>query len=148
MYQLTDGVAVYGQHEDAPSNGVVLVPHEVAAYPWWSESTRRVIDSMPDLAGKDVLDFGCGASAILGLVAVKVKGAATLTSVEEVAQYASIAEQQIAANGLNPDVRPAIESGRWDFALANVGDAALVGYVSTFADHGIGSDKDGSLIEW
>jgi len=148
VYHLTDRVAVYGEHEDAPDSGVVLVPHSVGAYPWWSEPTRDVLEATPDLAGLDVLDFGCGASAILSLAAIKVFGAATVTSVEYVPEFAEVALRQLEANGINPDVRASVDDGRWDFAFANLGDAALVGEVSRYATHGIGSDRDGGVIRW
>lgn len=150
MFELTTRVRVYGVHEDAPDDGVVLEPYEVAAYPWWSETTRAVLEWMADanLAGARVLDFGCGGSAILALAAARVFGARSVECVENDERLVPIARRQLAANGIRRTVFRSVDAGKWDVALANVGDAHLVGEVSRLAKRGCGTDRDGSLITW
>lgn len=142
-------VAVYGEHEADPGGlSVLILPHAIpGAYPWWSESTASVIESLrpEDVAGKKVLDFGCGASAILALVMAKM--GATVTACEIHPIYAAEAERQIAANDFSIPVKAKV-TGKFDFAVANVGDAVLVGQVSRLAKHGIGTDQQGELIRW
>ena len=106
-----------------------------------------VIEAMveADLGGKRVLDFGCGASAILSLVASEL--GADVVACEIHPAYAAEAKRQIAANELDIPV-VATASGSFDFAVANVGDAHLVGEVSKLATHGVGTDSEGELIRW
>ena len=84
---------VYGEHEDDPGGlSIKIVPYaHHAAYPWWSEPTRDVIAAMDELPikGATVLDFGCGASAILALVARKMGATLVLDARSE-----SIADAQ------------------------------------------------------
>ena len=54
-------------------------------------------------------------------------------------------QQQIRANGYVPRVDDGFS---YDFILANVGDAALVGEISNRSEHGIGTDKEGQVIRW
>jgi predicted nicotinamide N-methyase len=136
---------VVGEHEEGP--GIRLLPHTHGdAYPWWSESTRNVLDALrpEDVAGKRVLDFGCGASAILGLAAASL-GAALVAYAESHPALWAIAQRQIEANGW-PVV--ADDGGTADFILANLGDAVAVGELSRRSLHGLGTDKEGQVIRW
>ena len=135
---------VLGEHEDG--DGVRLLPHTHGnAYPWWSESTRNVLEALTeaDVKGKRVLDYGAGASAILGLCAASL--GAHVDYAETDGELMAIAERQIKANGhaANRDT-----GKRYDFVLANLGDAEAVGKVSKRAPHGLGTDKDGAVIRW
>jgi ribosomal protein L11 methylase PrmA len=149
MYQLGP-LVVIGQDEAAPDGWWVrLLPLvHVLSYPWWSDATEAVLAELAavDLDGKAVLDFGCGDSAILS-IAVAKRGA-TPHPVEINPEFVEIAQQQLAANGIDVLVSQAAALAHYDFALANVGDAELVGKVSLLADHGIGTDRDGNLIKW
>lgn len=151
MYQLTERVAVYGLGEPKDGPGIVIVPHESnAVYPWWSESTQTVLREMENLPleGASVLDFGCGSAAILGLAAVLIFGAARADFIDNRRVVADFADKALLANGQDGPVLAAPPQGHWDFAFANVGDAALVGEVSLLATHGIGTGKEGDLIQW
>lgn len=149
MYQLGP-VAVYGEQETDPGGlSVRLLPYEgLGAYPWWSAETQKMIGAMQDLPikGADVLDFGCGAFAILALTAAKM-GAKSVVACEIHPEHAMEATRQIAANELPIAVVSQAE-GKFDIALANVGDAVLIGQVSRLAKHGIGIDKDGEIVSW
>lgn len=143
MFQIGQ-FTILGEHEGG--EGIRLLPHTHGnAYPWWSESTRNVLAALTaaDVAGKRVLDFGCGASAILGLCAASL--GASVSYAERDTELWGIAREQIIANGLTPVED---DGGRYDFILANIGDAVAVGEVSTRSDHGIGTDNDGSVIRW
>lgn len=57
--------AVLADGEECPDGflAIRMSPHShYAAYPWWSEPTRAVLEAMPEAIspGMDVLDFGCG----------------------------------------------------------------------------------------
>lgn len=149
MYQLGP-VAVYGEHEDDPGGLSVRIASYVSpgAYPWWSESTQAVLEAMTDLpvAGARVLDFGCGASAVLAITAAKM-GAKEVIACEIHPEYAAIARRQIEANGLDIPV-VAEAKGKFDIAVANIGDAVLAGQVSKLAKHGVATDKEGGIISW
>lgn len=151
MYEI-GAFAVIGAHETEPDGfmPIRLLPHvHPNAHPWWSESTQAVLGAMVadgvDLAGKRVLDFGCGASAILAIAAARL--GADVTAVEIHPELAALARQQIAANGLRLEVLAATDEA-FDFALVNVGDAGLVGRISNQATHGVGTDAGGGLVTW
>lgn len=149
MYQL-GSVKVYGAHEKDPGGwSVKLLPYaHPAAYGWWNVTTRQMLEvlSVKDVKGKKVLDFGCGASAILAIAAAK-GGAKSVTACEIHPELADIARQQIEANGLDIPVVPAVDS-EFDFVLANIGDAHLAGNLSRMGKHGIATGHGGELIRW
>lgn len=149
MYQLGP-VAVYGEHEEDPGGLSVRIAPYVSpgSYPWWSESTQAMLVAMTDLpiTGARVLDFGCGASAILAIAAARM-GAKEVIACEIHPEYAAIARRQIEANGLDIPV-VAKTKDRFDIAVANIGDAVLAGQVSKMAKHGIATDKEGNIISW
>ena len=136
---------ILGEHEQG--EGIHLLPHTHGnAYPWWSESTRNVLEALTaaDVAGKRVLDFGCGASAILGLCAASL-GAKSVDYAEQDAELWAIAKNIVRRNSHAPSP----DTGkRYDFILANLGDAEQVGKVSVRSEHGIGTDRDGAVIRW
>jgi len=136
---------IIGEHEEG--EGIRLLPHTHGnAYPWWSESTRNVLESLTveDVKGKRVLDFGCGASAILGLAAASLS-AKSVDYAERDVELWAIAKTIVRRNAHSPSP----DTGkRYDFILANLGDAEQVGKVSVRSEHGIGTDKDGAVIRW
>lgn len=134
---------------DEEEEGIRLVPHTHGdAYPWWSDTTKRVLEVLlpDDVMGKTVVDFGCGASAILGLAA-NWQDAASVTFVENHAELAQIAQQQLEANGISGKVLAETHDS-YDFMLANLGNALDVGEASKLAAHGIGTDEQGEVIRW
>lgn len=144
MFQL-GRFTVFGEHEEG--EGIRLLPHTHGnAYPWWSESTRNVLEALTeaDVAGKRVLDLGCGASAILALAMAQL-GAASVAIAERDPELMAIAQSQLAANRLPVLVD---DGGVYDFIVANLGDALAVGEISTRSQHGIGTDRDGGIIRW
>jgi len=155
LYELGP-IVVIGEDEPDVPNGVRLLPiQHHAAYPWWSAPTSAILEVM-DVAGKTVIDFGCGASAILAIAAARL-GASRVVAVEIQPELAEIARLNIAANRLDIPVLPAIEGeadymvanlGEADYMVANLGDATLVGQASVYAGHGIGTDKAGELVRW
>lgn len=150
MYEI-GRFTVVGEGESAPagSPSIRLIPYaHYAAYPWWSTTTQAVLEALPELvhAGARVLDFGCGASAIVSIAIAELD--ATPYPVEVHPELASIAQRQLAANGLTMAVLAEPLAVPYDVAVANVGDAELVGRVSKLAAHGIGTDRDGNLIRW
>ena len=139
-------IVVIGAAEPDVPNGVRLLPiQHHAAYHWWSAPTKAVIEAM-DVTGKSVIDFGCGASAILAIAAARL-GASSVVAVEIHPELAEIARQNIAGNGLDIPVLADIE-GSAEYMVANLGDAQAVGAASVYAEHGIGTDRDGELVRW
>lgn len=131
MYEV-GSLAVYGEHEPHPAEwpAVRLVPYvHPGAYPWFSASTQAVLRRMAtmDLSGRTVLDFGCGASAILALAAARL-GASRVVACDHAADQLPIATSQVEANGLTGVIEVVAEDpgGDFDVILANVGDAALL----------------------
>ncbi len=149
MYQIGN-LTVYGEHEEDPGGlSVKIVPYaHHAAYAWWSESTRDVLAAMDDLLikGATVLDFGCGASAILALAA-KAMGAKRVVACEISPEMAGIAMLQINANDTKIKVVP-LDDEKYDVILANVGDEELVAELMKRSTHGIGTRQDGTLLKW
>ncbi len=146
MYEI-GRFAVIGEHEPEPVGflPIRLRPlNHHAAYPWWSETTQAMLRELPDLVtpGMRVLDFGCGATAILSLAVIAL--GAMPYPVEIHPEIAALAGEQLG----EPPVPASPTLSAYDFALANVGDAALVGEVSRLAPHGLGTDKDGELVRW
>lgn len=142
---------VIGEDEPAPAGSlpIRLLPLvHYAAYPWWSQTTADVLEAMGhlDLSGKAVLDFGCGASAILSIAVAALGG--TPYPVEIHPDLAVLARQQLDANDVSAPVMTEPPAVPFDFAVVNVGDAVLVGIVSKLAPHGIGTAQDGALIQW
>jgi len=144
--------AIYGEHEIEPTGkvGIRLMPHSHhAAYPWWSLSTQSVLARLErlDLTGKSVLDFGCGASCILGLAAARLGG--VVTAVEIHPELADIAQRQAEANPtLDVTVRADDPGGMFDVILANVGDAELLdGLVDRAREHFIGTARKRNLLQ-
>lgn len=151
-YQLTDRVTVAGLHEQAGKGIVRLVPTEVPHYAWWNEATRSVLDEMARHIApgyeQRVLDFGA-ATGILGLAASVVFGAVHVQFIESVIPLQELCEQNARLNNLPSfAVSGRWPDGRFDFAVANVGDSELVQYVRKRVPHGIGTSKDGGLIRW
>lgn len=149
MYEI-GRVVVLAEGEEAPTGtlGIHITPYaHHAAYPWWSESTRLVLGRLQrlDLAGKTVLDFGCGASCILGLAAARM--GATVTAIDYQPELAEIAARQAAAN---PDLAVTVQvddpGGVFDVILANVGDADLLdALVDRAREHFIGTARSRRL---
>ncbi len=145
MYQIGERFAVIGEGETEPEGLVPirLLPHfHHSAYPWWSESTAAVLAALPDdLSGKTVLDFGCGASCILGLAAHAL--GADVTALDHHPEIAEIARRQ--ADGRFPVLM--LDNGHdYDVILANIGDAHTVGTLASRAGLLIGTSKDGDLV--
>lgn len=138
---------VIGEREAMPQGlAIRLLPHEHhAAFPWWSPTTQAVLVALgaEDIVGKRVLDFGCGASAILGLAASALGG--RVSYAEHMPELWAIAVTNIAANGLDPTQD---DGGRHEFILANLGDAYAVGQLAQRAPHGLGTDAEGQVIRW
>ena len=140
------GFTIYGTHEDDPGGlSVMLRPHAYG-YPFWSESTRRVLEAMRDLPieGASVLDFGCGSSVILGLAAAKL-GAREVVAVEHSPRI--LPQAKIQVEGRDIEVLESTDK-TFDIILANVGDAELVGRLSKQSGLGVGTSKDGNLLPW
>ena len=138
-----------GEKPPARSLGLTLLPFtDSAPHPWWSADTRALLEELPSLVtpGMRVLDFGCGAWAVLSLAVARL--GATPFPVEINSELARHAEACLAANGLECPVPPAPDQERYDYAIANVGDAPLVEAVAALAEHGIGTARDGSTIRW
>ena len=144
MYEI-GRFAVIGQDEPEPDDliSIRLLPHfHPSAYAWWNESTAAVLDALPyDLTGKTVLDFGCGASCILGLAAHALGG--DVTALDRHPEIAEVARQQTG------DRFPVLieDDGRdYDVILANIGDAHTVGTLANRAGLLIGTSKEGDLL--
>lgn len=148
MYR-AGAIAVIGGAETPPNGAWLrLIPYaHPLAYPWWSPTTRAVLEALTrgDVEGRTVLDYGCGASAILGLAAYAF-GASCVHFAECKPDLLAIAEQQIKANGQKPRLDD--ETLYYDFALANLGDAFAIGILSKRTAHGLGTDKEGRVIRW
>lgn len=146
-------VTIIGEHETGPKDAIKLLPFpfDHHFFRWWSDTTRDVLIAMgeTDLRGLHVLDFGCGASAILAMAAVRM-GAAKVTALDQIPSLIAEARRQLKANNLDKKVQLVIarEPMPCDFLIANVGEALLAGKVSTAAPHGIATDNDGNLIRW
>jgi len=150
MYELTYRFAAVSPGEPAGEHlPVVITPYShPIGYPWWSASTRAVLGMLPELIdpGDRVLDFGCGPAAILAVAAARLR--ATVVALEAHPELAAIARQQIEANGLDIPVIEADDGLPYDVILANIGDAVLVGTLSTRSPRGVGSDSEDGLIVW
>jgi ribosomal protein L11 methyltransferase len=143
---------IYGEHEEDPGGlSIKIIPHSHhAAYGWWNESTRKVLEAMVDLPikGATVLDFGCGASAILALAAHKL-GAKRVVACEVHPEIATIAKRQIQANSARIKVWPEDDGEtEYDVIIANIGDAELAGRLSRRSKRGIGTSQEGDLLSW
>jgi ribosomal protein L11 methylase PrmA len=135
---------IYGEHEEDPGGlSIKIIP----AYGWWNESTRKVLEAMVDLPikGATVLDFGCGASAILALAAKRL-GAKKVVACEHDKKQAKVAREQL--KGMRVSVIEEDDGEKYDIILANVGDAEFVGRLSKRSKHGVGTSKDGDLLSW
>lgn len=137
---------------EEPESGeypIRLLPHVHGnAFPFWSESTSNILDALTveDVKGKRVLDFGAGASGILGIAAWKL-GAKHIDFVERDRELAPILTAQAAANKLTSRIMFSTTE-HYDFALVNLGNAVEVGKVSQLAEHGIGTDEQGEVLRW
>lgn len=125
MYQLTDRFAAVAPGEETDLAGIVIIPHfHPSAYPWWSGETVKVLTAMEgfNFEGMDVLDFGCGASAVLSIAAARM-GAASVVALEIHPELAEIAQSQVDANGLGDVIKinPADAPWSYDIVLANLG---------------------------
>jgi ribosomal protein L11 methyltransferase len=150
-YQLTEEVTVRGLHEGEADGQVSIVPFESnAGYLWTHAATVACLEHLAtaDVEGKTVLDFGCGHAAILGLASARVFGAGRVTFVENDPRVRETSARSLEINGLPPKVLKHMPRGHWDYALANVGDVALVDRVKAKSAHGVGTRRDGSLITW
>ena len=141
-----------GEHEPEPEGAFVRLlpfPFDAHFFPWWSAETRSVLEAMAgvDLRGKHVVDFGCGASAILALAAGRL-GAGQVTAIDRQPSLVAEARRQVAANMAAVNVVLGTEPVECDFLVANVGDAVLAGVASRYAPHGIATDNEGGLIQW
>lgn len=146
MYEI-GRFAVIGEHEPEPIGflPIRILPHShYMAFPWWDDTTKAVLEVMAEdvKPGMRVLDFGCGASAILSLAA-KALGA-TPYPVEIHPEIAMLASAQV--QGVMVLTHPG--ESEYDYVVANVGDAVLVGEVSNLAPHGVGTDAAGELVRW
>lgn len=124
---------------------IVMVPHyHQAAFPWWDQSTANVLGTLPDdLTGKRVLDYGCGASAILAIAAARL-GASDVRAVEIHPELAALARANIEANGL-PIVLEDDDGSSYDLILANIGDEDAVKALRSRGTV-IGTNRDGDLV--
>ncbi len=149
MYEIGN-FTVFGEHEDDPEGlSIKIIPYSHnTAYDWWNESTKNVLDEMSDLSirGAKVLDFGCGASAILAIAAKKM-GAAEVVACEINPELLKIAQKQIDANGGEIELIQYDDDREYDIILANIGSIEEVEKLSIRAKKIIGTDKDGNLIE-
>jgi ribosomal protein L11 methylase PrmA len=132
------GFKIRGEHEKG--DGILLLANELtySAHPWWHISTRRCLEALTeaDVKGKRVLDFGCGAAPILGLAASSL-GAREVAYAEKIPALWEHAKKTIEANDLPPLED---DGGTYDFILANIGDAYLLGQISKRSTHGIGTE--------
>lgn len=148
-------VTVIGEDEETPSEGVVIrfLPFPASAhfFPWWDVTTVACLEELAarDLTGLHVVDFGCGATAILAMAALYF-GAAKVTAVEKMPDLVEEARRQIEANGLSGDIEVILakEAPPCDLMVANLGDAVLVGQHSPSSPHGFGTDSEGGLVAW
>jgi ribosomal protein L11 methylase PrmA len=156
-YKLTDRVTVRGVHEPASAGDIAIAPFASnSGYLWTNPTTIACLEALAvaDVARRRVLDFGCGPAAILGLAALLVHRADSCVFVENLPSIHEAARRTIVANGLAPGrtallARLAeVPGAPFAFALANVGDEALVEHVRKLAEHGVGTRRDGELIRW
>lgn len=150
MYEIGQ-FAVIGEHERAIADRLCIrlmpITH-MQGFPWWDRSTQDVMLRMPDLIapGMRVLDFGCGSSAILAVAAHQL--GAEVDAVEVHDELRQIAQLHLDTNDVPTTVTAEIVGDRYDVVLANVGDALLVGVVSRYGDHGVGTAADSEVIIW
>lgn len=146
-------VTVIGEGEaEAPGRWVRLLPArwDLHYYPWWKSTTVECIENIPDCTGKTVIDFGCGATAIIALAAARM-GASRVIAIDRQASLIEEAKRQVEANDLSAVVECIVATEpteQVDYMIANVGDAVLVGEVSRWAAHGHGTDHDGNILRW
>lgn len=123
-------LTVAPSHAAGGLTGTVLRMDSGGAFGTGSHPTTRLclawLASLP-LAGRSVLDFGCG-SGILA-IAAKLLGAGSVTAVDHDPQALAVARRNGARNGVALDLaaRDTFEpGGRFDFVIANIVAGTLV----------------------
>jgi 16S rRNA (guanine1207-N2)-methyltransferase len=87
------------------------------------EGSRLLLDHLPELEGKDILDFGCG-SGVIGLVAAR-RGAASVDLIDISLSAVAAARENIRLNGTQnavafpSDVLEAVSERSYDLILSN-----------------------------
>lgn len=148
MYKIGDFI-IYGEHENDPEGlSIRIKPYSIgAAYPWWSETTQKVLKVMQELSikGATVLDLGCGASTILAQAAKKLD-AKSVVACEHDKKQLIIAEKQV--EGMDIKVILKDDNKNYDIIIANIGDSEFFEDLNKRSKHGICTSKEGDLLRW
>lgn len=148
MYKM-GGFTIYGDHEDDPGGlSIKLFPYTIMSYPWWSESTQKVLTEMHKLPikGATVLDLGCGASAILTLAAYAL-GADKVVACENNSIQANVAAKQIEGKE-NISLLYEDTDEKYDIIISNLGEADIIEKLKKRAKHGICTSMEGEILRW
>lgn len=112
--------------------------------------------SIPANAGDTVLELGCGGGAALACLGTRVPGIIT-TGVEMQPAYASLAQQNLADNGVTGEVfcadlralPPEVKSSRFDHVIANPPYfETLRGVAPADTDRAVGRSGEIPLSKW
>jgi len=139
---------IYGDHEDDPDGlSIKLFPYSGKTYPWWSNSTKKVLEEMFNLPikGATVLDLGCGSSAILALAAEKL-GAAKIIGCEHDSILADMARKQV--SGKNIKIIDKDDNIKYDIIIANLGEIEIIEKLKKRSKHGICTSEDDEILRW